>query len=177
MNNQTPIIVQNDPWLLPYAGIIRKRQERTGEKEKELIINSGKLSDFAAGYLYFGLHRTSDGWIFREWAPNATKIYLVGDFNEWKEQEDYQLTRKDNGQWEIYLPENAIEHQQHYKLLIYWNGGKGYRIPSYVNRVIQHKDTKVFDAQVWRPERPFTWINQSPVTLNFHPRDACWNGY
>ncbi|HJX71487.1 MAG TPA: alpha-amylase family glycosyl hydrolase, partial [Bacteroidales bacterium] len=169
MSNKTPIIVQNDPWLGPFADIIRKRQERTREKEKELITNSGKLSDFATGYLYFGLHRTSDGWIFREWAPNATKIYLVGDFNEWKEQENYRLSRKDNGQWEINLPENAIGHQQLYKLLIYWDGGKGYRIPSYANRVIQHKDTKVFDAQVWRPEKPFTWINQSPVTLNFHP--------
>ena len=54
-------------------------------KEAELT-NKGKqtLSDFASGYLYFGLHRTAKGWTFREWAPNATAIYLIGTFNGWQ---------------------------------------------------------------------------------------------
>ncbi len=169
MNNQLPVIVQKDPWLNPYAEIIHSRQERTRSKEQALIVNSGKLTDFATGYLYFGMHRTSNGWVFREWAPNATKIFLIGEFNDWKEQENYQLERKENGQWEIRLPENALEHRQLYKLVIYWDGGKGYRIPSYARRVIQHEDTKVFDAQIWRPEKPFKWANQSPVSPVFHP--------
>ena len=76
-------IIKNDPWLEPYADAINGRHQHAIEKEKEL---TGKktLSDFATGHLYYGLHRTDKGWVFREWAPNATAIYLIGDFNDWK---------------------------------------------------------------------------------------------
>ena len=53
---------------------------------------SGNLSEFADGDLYFGLHRQDDGsWVLREWAPNATDIYVVGDFNGWKESAKFAL--------------------------------------------------------------------------------------
>ena len=71
-------LVKNDPWLEPFAGAITGRHQHVLDKEAELT-NKGKqtLSDFASGYLYFGLHRTDKGWTFREWAPNATHIYMV----------------------------------------------------------------------------------------------------
>lgn len=166
---KTPVIVQNDPWLSPYTDVIGKRQEKALRKERELTGKEGTLSDFASGYLYFGLHRTSTGWVFREWAPNASKMFLIGDFNEWKENSVYELKRTDHGQWEIFLPEHALKHQQRFKLLINWPGGSGYRIPSYANRVIQNDETKVFDTQIWVPEKAYAWKNNSPLIRNFHP--------
>jgi 1,4-alpha-glucan branching enzyme len=108
------------------------------------------LSDFATGYLYFGLHHLKEGWVFREWAPNATAIYLIGDFNDWKESENYKMTRlKGNaGVWEIILDEEAIHHGDLYKLKIHWNGGEGERIPAWARRVVQDENTKIFSAQV-----------------------------
>ena len=52
-------LVKNDPWLEPFAGAITGRHQHVLDKEAELT-NKGKqtLSDFASGYLYFGLHRT-----------------------------------------------------------------------------------------------------------------------
>ena len=79
MRNNVPKIVQDDPWLQPYTGNILNRIEAAGQKEKELTGDS-ELSDFATGYLYFGLHKNDDGWVIREWAPNATYIYLIGSF-------------------------------------------------------------------------------------------------
>ena len=35
---------------------------------------------------------------FRVWAPNADKVFVVGDFNEWN-QSDLQLEREENGYW------------------------------------------------------------------------------
>ena len=72
-------LIKNDPWLEPFADAITGRHQYVLNKEAELT-NKGKqtLSDFASGYLYFGLHRTAKGWTFREWAPNATHIYMVG---------------------------------------------------------------------------------------------------
>ncbi len=162
MNNPVPKIVQNDPWLEPHTDVIRRRHEKALQKEQEITVESGSLSGFASGYLYFGLHRTSEGWVFREWAPNATKIFLVGDFNGWSEKAEYQLNKKENGQWEIILPSEAIQHKQLYKLVVYWEGGQGYRIPSYAKRVVQNEKTKVFDAQVWEPTETFNWKNENP---------------
>ena len=65
-----PIIVQEDPWLEPYSEIIKLRYEAALRRKEEFINASGSLKNFASGFLYYGLHKTKDGWIIREWAPN-----------------------------------------------------------------------------------------------------------
>lgn len=149
-------LIKNDPWLEPYSKAIEGRYEQAVSKENELT-DGGKttLSDFATGYLYFGLHRTEKGWVFREWAPNATHIYMVGDFNNWQENENYRLQKKQNGVWEINLKENSLKHGDLYKLIVYWEGGQGERIPAWTTRVVQDEVTKIFSAQVWAPEKPY----------------------
>ena len=93
VNVETLNLIKNDPWLEPYADAINGRHKHASEKEAELT-NKGKqtLSDFASGYLYFGLHRTDNGWVFREWAPNATQIFLIGTFNDWKEEKKFPVS-------------------------------------------------------------------------------------
>src|SRR5512139_1742866 len=109
MTFKQPRIVDNDPWLGPYAEIIYRRQMKVFEKENELAGDDKSISDFATGYLYFGLHRTDRGWVFREWAPNATRIFLVGVFNGWKESDEYKLNRLENDVWELELREDQIK--------------------------------------------------------------------
>ena len=153
---ETLNLIKNDPWLEPFADAINGRHQHAIDKELELT-NKGKLtlSDFASGYLYFGLHRTDDGWVFREWAPNATQIFIVGTFNGWKEEKKYSLKRKANGNWEIKLPADAVKHGDLYKLMVHWDGGCGERIPAWATRVVQDEQTKIFSAQVWVPEKPY----------------------
>ena len=60
-------IVKNDPWLEPYADIIEGRHQDVVRKEAELTNNGAMtLPDFANGHKYYGLHRTTKGWVFRE---------------------------------------------------------------------------------------------------------------
>ena len=73
---------QSDPWLSPFIEIIEGRYTQCIKKESELTMQ-GSLCDFAMGHHYYGLHRGEDSWIFREWAPNATDILMVGAFNNW----------------------------------------------------------------------------------------------
>ena len=109
-------LIQNDPWLKPYSDAIEGRYHRTIEKEKTLTCGGKQtLAEFASGYLYFGLHRTEDGWVFREWAPHATAIYLIGTFNGWEKNKSYRLKPLDNGNWEIVLPAAALHHEDLYK--------------------------------------------------------------
>lgn len=150
-------IVKSDPFLEPYSMAIQGRYEYALEVEKRLLSETRSLSDFATGYMYFGLHRLTDGWVFREWAPNATAIFLIGDFNNWQRHPDYLLKKIQNGIWEIKLPEYAIAHSQLYKLLVEWEGDSGERIPAWARRVVQDEQTKIFSAQVWNPMRPYSF--------------------
>ena len=90
--------------------------------------------------------------MFREWAPNATAIWLLGDFNNWQKNDAYRLQRlNEHGDWELTMPDDALCHGQHYKMLVEWNGGWGERIPAYAGRVVQDAATAIFSAQVWDP--------------------------
>ena len=152
-------LIQNDPWLEPYKEAIRGRYTYALNRESELT-NGRKLADFAAGHLYFGLNKTPDGWIFREWAPNASAIYLTGDFSDWKLLDEFRLTNNGKGVWELAIPAGRIHHGQLYKMMVQWNGGGGERIPAYATRVIQDTQTRLFCAQVWDPEKPYTFKNK-----------------
>ena len=150
-------IIKNDPWLEPYAEAITGRYQDAVNKERELVGKDGSLVDFANAHNYFGLHRTADGWVFREWAPNATDIVLIGDFTRWQEMAKYRLTRKENGVWELILKHNDLHHGDLYKMIVYWEGGMGERIPAYANRVVQDEVSHIFSAQVWAPEETYQW--------------------
>ncbi len=150
-------IVKNDSWLEPYEDAIRGRHDHAMYKLKQLTNNGRKtLSEFASGHLYYGLHRSLRGWVFREWAPNATEIYLIGDFNNWQEDEAYKLKRvKGTDNWEIKLPFKSLSHGDLYKMRVKWDGGEGERIPAWCRRVVQDEKTKIFSAQVWQPKKPY----------------------
>ena len=153
-------IVEHDGWLEPYEQAIQGRHDHAMWKLQQLTAKGRMtLSQFANGYEYYGLHKTNDGWVFREWAPNATDIFLVGDFNDWKETDAYRVKRiagTDN--WELKLPHEALRHGQFFKMHVKWQGGQGERIPAWINRVVQDETTKIFTAQVWNPE-PYQWKN------------------
>lgn len=151
-------IIKNDPWLEPFADAINGRHQDAINVEKRLTGESGSLSNFANAHHYFGLHRTDDGgWVFREWAPNATAIFLVGDFSDWEERPEYALNPLGNGVWKGLFPAEALKHGQLFKMHVRWDGGAGERIPAYATRVVQDENTKIFSAQVWAPEEPYQW--------------------
>ncbi|MDE6266164.1 MAG: alpha amylase C-terminal domain-containing protein [Muribaculaceae bacterium] len=155
-------ILQNDPWLQPFAEAIEGRHQDVLRKEADLTVSAGSLTDFANAHKYFGLHRQPDGkWVFREWAPNASSINLIGDFSGWNALEGYALkpVPGSDGVWEITLPAKALRHGDFYKMLVTWPGGQGERIPAYATRVVQDPVSHLFSAQVWAPEEEFTWTD------------------
>lgn len=151
-------LVSRDPLLVPYKAVVRHRLAQIERTARALAGPAGSLADFAAGHTHFGLHRQDDGWVLREWAPNATAIYLIGDLSGWREKPEMALKRSDgNGVWEIRLPAKALSHGDLYRLRIHWQGGSGDRIPAWARRVVQDPDTLIFNAQVWDPPRPYRW--------------------
>lgn len=155
-------IYEMDPYLEPFEEAIEARHKRIMDARDQFSVD-GSLSEGLNNHLYYGLHRTDDGgWVFREWAPHANRIYLIGEFNNWKRTSAYALSPTGSGNWEIKLPEMFLHHGELYKLFIEWPGGGGERLPSYVRRVVQDPVTKVFSAQVWDPAVPYVWKNEGP---------------
>ncbi len=163
-------LVKNDPYLEPYEDAIRGRHDSVLRKLAQFTKGGKKsLADFAAGYEYYGLHMLSKEWVFREWAPNATAIYLVGDFNDWKENEKFLAHRiEGTGDWELRVPQKCIHHGDFFKMHVKWNGGEGERIPAWATRVVQDENTHIFSAQVWTPEQTFQW-NTKPFSPSTSP--------
>lgn len=154
-------ITIDDPLLEPFLPVIRRRHEKSVLKELEFTDRKFTLADIFNNHLYFGLHRREDAsWIFREWAPNAVAIYLIGESNEWQKREDFRLKSLGNGVWELELPADAMWHGMDYKLRVEWEGGCGERIPAYARRVVQDDISKIFTTQVWAPQQPYQWKNQ-----------------
>jgi len=150
-----------DPWLDPFRSTIEARLTYLEEREK-LITNGRKLSDFANGHHWYGLHHTEKGWVFREHAPNATGITLTGTFCEWKEDDRYILHRTGDGDWIGEFGEEMMSHGDLYKMHVRWNGGSGERIPAYATRAVQDDVSKIFSAQVWHPSEGYVMNEPSP---------------
>ena len=107
-SDNTPILVQNDPWLAPFAQDINDRQERLATRKKEIKKKYGSVKKFASGYEFFGFNydAKAQGWWYREWAPNANELSLIGDFNDWDRKANVMAQNAD-GIWEVFLDDKT----------------------------------------------------------------------
>lgn len=157
-------ILESDRLLSPFGQTIKRRSERVAIKELEFTNREKKLSDCFNSYFYYGLHKIDGGWVFRELAPNATSVYLIGEFSEWEPADEFRLERREGGVWEIMLPHSVLHHGMLYKLHMEWDGGCGERLPSHARRVVQDDLTKLFSTQVWSPA-DYQWQNKGGVCV------------
>ena len=153
-------IYDMDPWLGPWKGAIDARHEAILATKTKLA-GDKSLSEAVNNHLYYGLHHDGDSWVLREWAPNASRIFLIGECNNWKRSEAYAFKPVGQGNWELRLPEIFLHHGDLYKLWIEWQGGGGERLPAYVTRAVQDPETKVFSAQVWEPAKAYKWKHKA----------------
>jgi 1,4-alpha-glucan branching enzyme len=175
-------LVQDDPWLEPYENYILIRQDYLKKQLSEIENEHGSIEQFATAHDYYGLNydKKKKGWWFREWAPGAEEIHLIGDFNHW-DRHSHPLKKKDNGDWELFLPDaeykDTLVHESKYKIQVKAANGILDRLPVYVKRVVQDPQTHDFAAQVWKPEKVFRWTDKSfnpatikaPIIYEVHP--------
>ena len=71
-----------DPWLSPFKDALRSRYGRAQKWIKTIDETEGGLDNFSKGVHKFGFNVQENGDIvYREWAPNAMRAYLIGDFS------------------------------------------------------------------------------------------------
>lgn len=75
-------VVQLDPWLSPFKDALRSRYSHAQKWIKTINDMEGGLEKFSRGHEQFGFNAHGNGDItYREWAPNALRAYLIGDFS------------------------------------------------------------------------------------------------
>ena len=132
---------------------------RFKERRWQIAEGAETLNDFANGFLYYGFHRTENGWVFREWLPGADEVRLIGDYNDWNRNEG-AMERLDNGNWEIRLEgKDALKHGQYVKLWVRRGDNWFERLPAYSTKVSMDESFKKLCTQVWAPETAFEWTD------------------
>ncbi len=156
-------LVKEDPSLVPFEPTINNRLEWYYNTLEYIDRDFGSLRDFADAHHFFGFNydKKKKGWWFREWAPSADYVSLIGDFNDWDRGAD-PLNRADFGVWEIFLSDEHYNERlvdgSLVKLHISGQNGQLDRIPSYINRVVQN-ETGGFNGQFLK-ESNFKWTDK-----------------
>jgi 1,4-alpha-glucan branching enzyme len=143
---------------------LKQRAERYRAFRAALEPSGGLLGPVSQGHRYFGFTRGShegrEGVWYREWAPEAKELSLVGDFNDW-DRCRHPLRRGDDGAWSLFLPGEELHHGARVKVHVVGADGSALdRIPAYAQRVVQDSNGD-FTAEVWLPE-PFFRQNPPP---------------
>ena len=160
-------LVQDDPWLAPYEPEILARYKRYKDRLKEITQTAGSLQQFASAHSYLGINfdAENDGWWYREWAPAAQSLALVGEFNGW-DRNAHKLQKNEAGIWEIFIPKDTLSHRSKLKTHVVAENGAHDRIPAYIMRAVQDEDSPDFKGQVWAPDNAFNWEDE-----DFSPKE------
>jgi 1,4-alpha-glucan branching enzyme len=158
-------MVAEDSWLEPYEQDLLDRLQRFQQARQQIEKVQGSLRGFAKAYEFFGINRDPEnrGWWYREWAPAARALHLIGDFNDW-DRSRHPLEKKEGGIWEIFIPDQAdarnLQHGDLLKVQVTTEKGVSDRIPAYIRRAVQDPESHDFSGQIWSPEKSFEWTDQ-----------------
>ena len=81
-------------------------------------------------YTYMGAHRTEGGYVFRVWAPHAERVFVVGDFNGWREDDPMERITE-GGIFEAVLSNDRVREQDLYKFKLICGGREIYKADPY----------------------------------------------
>ncbi|MBD3308256.1 1,4-alpha-glucan branching protein GlgB [candidate division KSB3 bacterium] len=108
-------------------------------------------------------HNEVDGALFAVWAPNAKRVSVVGDFNQWDGRRHPMRMRGSSGIWELFIPELTEGHL--YKFEIKTQIGHLYvKTDPYAFYCQQRPQT----ASIIKNIDTFTWDDQDWIIRRGH---------
>jgi 1,4-alpha-glucan branching enzyme len=150
MNNG---FVDRDPWLEPYRPTLEARLGRYRHWKTGLDEQGGLTGEVSTGHRHFGIQMDCDGAAtYREWAPSAHALSLIGDFNGWN-CETHRLEPIGDGVWTVSVPAGVIRPGGRVKVRVFSNDPPRDRIPAWI-RQIDHADNGDVAGVVARPSAP-----------------------
>ena len=159
-------ILELNPQLQSFSGDIDLRMARYQQTKDRILSKDQTLLDFANAHHYFGIHHVKKGWVYREWAPSAHQLYLMGEFNDWNPT-SHPLKKLDNGVWElVFKKDDALWDGCKVKTVVDANLQRTEHIPIYIRRVVQDPKTHAWCGEVVDNWKTFEWTDQ-----DFEPAD------
>ncbi|KAK1968989.1 alpha amylase [Colletotrichum sublineola] len=150
-------VVKLDPWLSPFQDSLKRRYARAQDWIQKINESEGGLDKFSKGTSLFGFNVDQDNNIvYREWAPNATQAFLIGDFNNW-DRHSHEMKKNNFGVFEITLPaangQAVIPHNSKVKISLQLpNGERVDRLPAWIKYVTQDLSiSPAYEARFWNP--------------------------
>ena len=141
-------LLELNPQLQSFAGDVDLRMFLYHAAKERLLKPGQTLNDFANAHHYYGFHRTETGWVYREWAPSAYRLYLTGEFNNWN-QTSHPLTSLGNGDWELYLEgRDTLWNGCRVKTVVDANMTRTEHMPLYARRGVQEAHSVNWCAEV-----------------------------
>lgn len=162
------------PWPIPFFTLVIRRTTRNAMTNKTSDSNSAAplLSSFDIHLLAEGnhelphhclgahttLHRGKPGVAFSVWAPNATSVSVIGDFNGWNDDAHPMVNVNQSGYWSVFIA--GVEAGALYKFAVanQTQGSLVYKADPYGKQAQFRPDTASIVAQ---PD-------------NFHWQDEQW---
>lgn len=161
-------VIKMDPWLAPFKEELKSRYSKAQDWIKKIDETEGGLEKFSRGFEKFGINVDSQNNItYREWAPNATQAFFIGEFNDWS-RESHPMKKDPFGVFELVLPavdgEPAIAHNAKVKIsMILPSGERIERIPAWITYVTQDLHVSpVYDARFWNPPKAERYVFKNP---------------
>ncbi|KAI4526579.1 glycoside hydrolase family 13 protein [Schizophyllum commune Loenen D] len=150
-------VLEVDGYLEPNVPSIIHRHDLYRQWKDRIDEHEGGYEGFSKGFNKFGFNVRENGdVVYREWAPNATEAYLIGEFNDWN-RISHPMKKDNYGVWEVTVPAKdgvcAIPHDSKLKIsLILPHGERIERIPAWIKRVTQDLNVSpVYEARFWNP--------------------------
>ncbi|MCL2296908.1 MAG: 1,4-alpha-glucan branching protein GlgB [Proteobacteria bacterium] len=139
------------------------------------LFNEGR--NFQAYHL-LGAHPGPEGTTFRVWAPNASAVSVVGEFNGWHSEIHKLRSLGDSGVWEATVPEAAVNHL--YRFAIRTRDGalliksdpyaRGFELRPGSAAYVTPPSTYVWGDDEWLARRAHWDWQHSPVNIyEVHP--------
>jgi 1,4-alpha-glucan branching enzyme len=97
------------------------------------------------------------GTRFALWAPNASRVAVVGDFNTWDARRHPMRLRPGAGVWELFVP--RIAEGTRYKFDIV--GADGARVPLKADPLAKQTELPPATASVVASPAPFRWSDEA----------------
>ena len=156
-------ILEYNPQLAPFCGDIEYRMELYRNTKSRLVSGEQTLYDFANAHHFYGIHHLDGKWVYREWAPSAFQLYLMGDFNNWNPT-SHPLKKIGNGNWELILEgDTALWDGCKVKTVVDANLTRTEHIPLYARRVVQDPKTCTFTCEIVDDHKTFRWTDENFV--------------
>ncbi|MEO9806281.1 MAG: alpha amylase C-terminal domain-containing protein [Reichenbachiella sp.] len=172
-------LIIDDPWLAPYQSDIAQRISYFEQRLEDMASSVGSLYDFAGGHFYLGFNydKKLKGWWYREWAPAADALSLIGEFNGWN-AEHHPLTQDEHGVWGIFVSDDSefpLTVPGLVKVKVQNGLNDRDRLPAYIESAIQDPVSYDFSGQVtaqskykWKDDKFKLESASSPVIYECH---------